>query len=84
MDPAPAPKPKQSETSHTDARVKIYFLPNVMTGANLFCGFVALTKIVEWDPAAGSYTDIRYALLFILLACIFYLLDGGVARPRAT
>ena len=60
--------------------MKIYFLPNLLTGANLFCGFVALTKIVEWDPAAGSYTDIRYALLFILLACIFDLLDGRVAR----
>jgi len=60
--------------------LKIYFLPNLLTGANLFCGFVALTKIVEWDPAAGSYTDIRYALLFILLACIFDLLDGRVAR----
>jgi CDP-diacylglycerol--serine O-phosphatidyltransferase len=63
-----------------DEGLKIYFLPNLLTGANLFCGFVALTKIVEWDPAAGSYTDIRYALLFILLACIFDLLDGRVAR----
>jgi CDP-diacylglycerol--serine O-phosphatidyltransferase len=60
--------------------LKIYFLPNLLTGANLFCGFVALTKIVEWEAAAGSYTDIRYALLFILLACIFDLLDGRVAR----
>lgn len=73
--------PKPDETSHTDARVKIYFLPNVMTGANLFCGFVALTKIVEWDYAkAGNYTDIKVALLFILAACIFDLLDGRVAR----
>jgi CDP-diacylglycerol--serine O-phosphatidyltransferase len=35
---------------------------------------------VEWDPTAGSYSDIRYALLFILLACIFDLFDGRVAR----
>ena len=69
---APEQKPEEG--------LKIYFLPNLLTGANLFCGFVALTKIVEWDPAAGSYTDIRYALLFILLACIFDLLDGRVAR----
>lgn len=72
-------------TSHTDARVKIYFLPNVMTGANLFCGFVALTKIVEWKGPVNAlgdanYGDIKVALLFILLACIFDLLDGRVAR----
>src|SRR5688572_17161414 len=75
--PHPPPPP---ETSHTDARLKIYFLPNVLTGANLFCGFVALTKIVEWNAASGDYRDIRVALLFILLACIFDLLDGRVAR----
>ncbi|MEY2408383.1 MAG: CDP-diacylglycerol---serine O-phosphatidyltransferase [Verrucomicrobiota bacterium] len=75
------PKPvKQEETSQTDARVKIYFLPNLMTGGNLFCGFVALTKIVEWDSASGGYQDIKVALLFILAACIFDLLDGRVAR----
>lgn len=78
MDPVPL---KPVETSHTDARVKIYFLPNVMTGANLFCGFVALTKIVEWTPGTErGYKDIIVALLFILAACIFDLLDGRVAR----
>ena len=35
----PAPEPK----------LKIYFLPNLFTAANLFCGFVALTKIVGVD-----------------------------------
>jgi CDP-diacylglycerol--serine O-phosphatidyltransferase len=75
--PIPLPPP---ETSHTDARLKIYFLPNVLTGANLFCGFVALTKIVQWDAESGNYRDIQVALLFILLAGIFDLLDGRVAR----
>jgi len=50
-----------------------------MTAGNLFCGFVALTNIVEADLAEG-YTKIRYALLFILLACIFDLFDGRIAR----
>jgi CDP-diacylglycerol--serine O-phosphatidyltransferase len=67
----PDPKP--------DDGLKIYFLPNLLTGANLFCGFVALTKIVQWDPA-GDYKNIKLALVFILLACIFDLLDGRVAR----
>src|SRR6266516_7502442 len=75
-----SPAPIPNETSHTDARLKIYFLPNVMTGANLFCGFVALTKIVQWDAESGGYGDIKAALLFILLACVFVLPDGRVAR----
>src|SRR6266545_8336370 len=81
MEPNP-PKPP-SDTSHTDARIKIYFLPNLMTGGNLFCGFVALTYIVQAKKAdleAGNYLDIKIALFFILLACIFDLLDGRVAR----
>jgi len=75
--PYPPPPP---DTSHTDARLKIYFLPNVLTGANLFCGFVALTKIVEWNAQSNDYHDIKVALIFILLAGIFDLLDGRVAR----
>jgi CDP-diacylglycerol--serine O-phosphatidyltransferase len=77
---SPAPIPPPPDTSHTDARLKIYFLPNVLTGANLFCGFVALTKIVQWDAESGNYGDIKLALGFILLAAIFDLLDGRVAR----
>ena len=67
------PKPSRSaeDASHTDARLKIYFLPNLLTGANLFCGFVALTKIVKWDIAGEDYKDIKVALLFIL-AILFY------------
>ena len=80
MEPPASKTPPPPETSQTDARLKIYFLPNVLTGANLFCGFVALTKIVEWNAQSGDYRDIRVALLFILLACIFDLLDGRVAR----
>jgi CDP-diacylglycerol--serine O-phosphatidyltransferase len=61
-------------------RLKIYPLPNLFTAGNLFCGFLALTKIVEADLAAGNYHDIKVALFLILLACIFDLLDGRVAR----
>ena len=71
---------KQTIAPQSDTRLKIYFLPNLMTAGNLFCGFVALTKIVEWDIASGNYKDIRIALFFILLACIFDLLDGRIAR----
>src|SRR2546429_4012808 len=64
-----------------DAGLKIYFLPNLLTAGNLFCGFVALTKIVEADvDKANFYQQITLALGFILLACIFDLFDGRVAR----
>ena len=64
-----------------DAKLKIYFLPNLLTAGNLFCGFVALTKIVEADPNSLEYfSQIKLALAFILLACIFDLFDGRVAR----
>jgi len=63
------------------SRLRIYLLPNLLTAGNLFCGFLALTKIVE---AKGSMEDfnssIRHAIFFIILACVFDLLDGRVAR----
>ncbi len=67
--PGPPPPPQ----------LKIYFLPNLMTAGNLFCGFVALTKIVEAQRPHFS-GEIKIALGFILAACIFDLLDGRLAR----
>src|SRR5690242_10062476 len=77
-------QPPNSKAGPGDsAKLKIYFLPNLLTAANLFCGFVALTKIVEVekaDIASGNFKQIYTALGFILLACIFDLFDGRVAR----
>src|SRR3954454_296330 len=65
-----------------DDKLKIYFLPNLLTAGNLFCGFLALTRIVEANPQ--NKTDfnsaIRHAIFLILLALIFDLFDGRVAR----
>src|SRR5436189_3226577 len=66
------------EAAKPEQKLRIYFLPNLFTAGNLFCGFVALTKIVEAAP--GDNHTIRIAIGFILLACIFDLLDGRVAR----
>ena len=74
----PSPKPPANGTD--EPKLKIYFLPNLLTAANLFCGFVALTKIVEANISGGDYQQIKVALGFILLACIFDLFDGRVAR----
>lgn len=75
---APLSNPRPGDA--TELKLKIYFLPNLLTAGNLFCGFVALTKIVEADIPAGDFSQIKLALFFILLACIFDLFDGRVAR----
>jgi CDP-diacylglycerol--serine O-phosphatidyltransferase len=73
--------PKPPAVDSDESRLKIYFLPNLLTAGNLFCGFVALTYIVEADPMSDAYYGkIKLALAFILLACIFDLFDGRVAR----
>lgn len=78
-----SPSPQPSDAS--EQKLKIYFLPNLLTAGNLFCGFVALTKIVEADltptpDGIVNWMPIKVALGFILLACIFDLFDGRVAR----
>ena len=75
------PIPQKPPPDDSEVKLKIYFLPNLLTAGNLFCGFVALTKIVEADPFSDNYFgQIKFALAFILLACIFDLFDGRVAR----
>ena len=76
MATVPPTQPQESP----EGKLKIYFLPNLLTAGNLFCGFVALTKIVEADVSNGKFGDVKWALFFILLACIFDLFDGRVAR----
>jgi CDP-diacylglycerol--serine O-phosphatidyltransferase len=69
------PPPDESD------RLKIYFLPNLFTAGNLFCGFLALTKIVDANPGSENFIHVIHTALFlILLACVFDLLDGRVAR----
>ena len=79
-----ADNPQKNVTVSEGEKLKIYFLPNLLTAGNLFCGFVALTKIVEANltPDASGHVDwmpIKFALAAILLACIFDLFDGRVA-----
>ena len=77
--------PESNKTNGPEHGLKIYFLPNLMTAGNLFCGFLALTKIVEADITSPNFNAvIKTALFFILLACIFDLLDGRVARMGGT
>jgi len=50
----------------------IYILPNLFTTGNLFCGFWAIISVFQ-----GKFF---YAAVAILLACVFDILDGKVAR----
>jgi CDP-diacylglycerol---serine O-phosphatidyltransferase len=78
--------PPETTPPNGGEKLKIYFLPNLLTAGNLFCGFVALTFIVEAkltpDLITGTvnWMPIKKALAAILLACIFDLFDGRVAR----
>ena len=79
------PIPPKPADNGAEEKLKIYFLPNLLTAGNLFCGFVALTKIVDAnlmpdETGNVNWMPIKLALAFILLACIFDLFDGRVAR----
>jgi CDP-diacylglycerol---serine O-phosphatidyltransferase len=71
---------------------RIYFLPNLMTAGNLFCGFVAVIKCIqarlitdagEYAAAHAGVTALELytqAVWCILLAVVFDSLDGRLAR----
>ncbi len=69
---------------------RIYFLPNLMTAGNLFCGFMAVINCIQARLAdtapSGEYLGAtvadhyRYAVWFIFGAAAFDALDGRLAR----
>jgi len=75
---------------HVTQASRIYFLPNLMTAGNLFCGFMAVINCIQARLAEtaidGRYLDgrpvehYRMAVWLILAAAAFDLLDGRLAR----
>ena len=71
---------------------RIYFLPNLMTAGNLFCGFAAVIKCIQarlitdggeyavLHPNFSSVALYTQAVWLILAAVIFDSLDGRLAR----
>ena len=71
---------------------RIYFLPNLMTAGNLFCGFIAIIKCIQARliTDAGEFASLHpqmtaislytQAVWFILAAVVFDALDGRLAR----
>ncbi len=69
---------------------RIYFLPNLMTAGNLFCGFMAIVQCIQArlaeTSALGEYNGAtsgehyKYAVWLIFAAAAFDSLDGRLAR----
>ncbi|MDI1248837.1 MAG: CDP-diacylglycerol--serine O-phosphatidyltransferase [Lacunisphaera sp.] len=71
---------------------RIFFLPNLMTAGNLFCGFVAVIKCIQarlisdggeyavLHPNLSSVALYTQAVWLILAAVVFDSLDGRLAR----
>jgi CDP-diacylglycerol--serine O-phosphatidyltransferase len=69
---------------------RIYFLPNLMTAGNLFCGFMAVVHCIQARLAETAFNNeylgsspadhYRTAVWFIFGAAAFDMLDGRLAR----
>jgi CDP-diacylglycerol--serine O-phosphatidyltransferase len=64
----------------SEERVRIYFLPNLLTAGNLACGFFALTWIFKYGEVELGFEPIKTAIRLILAAFAFDLFDGRLAR----
>jgi CDP-diacylglycerol---serine O-phosphatidyltransferase len=78
-----------SESAYSVAQAsRIYFLPNLMTAGNLFCGFVAVIRCIQahYDMRAAEMLTpqamewYREAVWLIFGAMAFDMLDGRLAR----
>ena len=86
--PAGPPNPEDPYTVTQASR--IFFLPNLMTAGNLFCGFMAILQCIQARLAETSLTGeysgstsaehYRFAVWFIFGAAAFDALDGRLAR----
>jgi CDP-diacylglycerol---serine O-phosphatidyltransferase len=72
-------EPNKPVVTNDDEKVRIYFLPNLMTAGNLACGFFALTWMFQYKPEDG-FDKIHVAIRLILAAFAFDFLDGRMAR----
>jgi len=81
---------KREDPYNVTQASRIFFLPNLMTAGNLFCGFMAVVNCIHArlaeTAASGLYLDgtpadhYRAAVWFILGAAAFDTLDGRLAR----
>jgi CDP-diacylglycerol--serine O-phosphatidyltransferase len=86
---ATPPSEEEREDPYTVTNAsRIFFLPNLMTAGNLFCGFVAVIKCIQAHYLIRGGPDItpeaavlfREAVWLIFGAMAFDMLDGRLAR----
>jgi CDP-diacylglycerol--serine O-phosphatidyltransferase len=77
---------------HVAQASRIYFLPNLMTAGNLFCGFLSIIHCIQARLAETASEEgflylgntraehYRFAVYFIFGAAVFDTLDGRLAR----
>lgn len=91
MTKRPLSGPQNPEDPYTVTQAsRIYFLPNLMTAGNLFCGFMAILECIQARLAETSATGdyggstsadhYRFAVWLIFGAAAFDALDGRLAR----
>jgi len=98
MTPQPSDKSRSEEESLAEREdpynvkqaSRIYFLPNLMTAGNLFCGFMAIVSCIQARLAETALTfeyrgqsngeHYRNAVYLIFGAAAFDALDGRLAR----
>ena len=63
---------KSTKRISEKVNINIYILPNLLTTANMFCGFFAIIYTIKGEFLLAAYA--------IVAAAVFDLLDGRVAR----
>lgn len=87
-----SPPASDAEPLSVEQASRIYFLPNLMTAGNLFCGFAACMRCIEASFIARGASEVvttippdaiahyRGAVWYIFGAMAFDALDGRLAR----
>ena len=65
-------------------KASIYLLPNMITAASLFCGFLSMKFAIEGRLESGAAASFVFAAYAILAAAVCDGLDGSVARLTRT
>lgn len=55
-------------------------LPNIVTAFSLSCGLFVIFKMCMLPPGGVSFQTVQIAVMILLLAAFFDLLDGAIAR----
>lgn len=76
--------PEKKAYASPEEAARIYLLPNLFTAGNMLCGFLAIKNCIEarfLTAGAGEQAaHYRWAVGFIIFACLCDLFDGRVAR----